>query len=403
MKAKIVNKRVMTESPIVCVGDKNSTKITFEIPCVVGGINLESSPVYVKAENSLGGKIKKLLTSVKSGDNLLIDWLLGAEECAVCGDLRCQIVFEFANGEVVLNTKTFVIKIQSSVKTSGPKVNAEYNQITQMQNQLATLLEGGFVKPGDNLSVLKNDAGYLVEDDLDEILKIKIESILPAVTDTDEGKILEVSADGKWTLSDSIKTIKEDVENLLYTPISLKSFTNNVNKVENGATINSVVFSWELSKDPAEIIFGGQSLDVTTRSKTLSQLNLTQDKSWLLKVTGQRGESFTKSTSINFLNGVYYGAKSIPQEYDSEFILSLTKVLSNKKIPSINVSAGKNEYVFYCVPTSMGECRFNFNGFSGGINLVDTVSFTNENGHTENYYIYKSDYANLGDLSVNIE
>ncbi|MBQ3572841.1 MAG: hypothetical protein IJA15_08440 [Clostridia bacterium] len=266
MKAKIVNKRVMTESPIVCVGDKNSTKITFEIPCVVGGINLESSPVYVKAENSLGGKIKKLLTSVKSGDNLLIDWLLGAEECAVCGDLRCQIVFEFANGEVVLNTKTFVIKIQSSVKTSGPKVNAEYNQITQMQNQLATLLEGGFVKPGDNLSVLKNDAGYLVEDDLDEILKIKIESILPAVTDTDEGKILEVSADGKWTLSDSIKTIKEDVENLLYTPISLKSFTNNVNKVENGATINSVVFSWELSKDPAEIIFGGQSLDVTTRS-----------------------------------------------------------------------------------------------------------------------------------------
>ena len=403
MKAKIVNKRVMTESPVVCVGDKNSTKITFEIPCVIEGINLENSPVYIKAENSLGGKIKKRLTAVKSGDNLLIEWLLGSEECAVSGDLRCQIVFEFSSGEIVLNTKTFVLEIQSSVKTSGPKVNAEYNQIIQMQNQLATLLEDGFVKPGDNLSSLENDLGYIVEDDAKEIFQTKIEELLPLLTNADEGKILEADANGKWVLSESLNNLKEEVAHLAYIPVSLISFTNDVTVAEKGDCVNNVNFTWELSKDPIKIIFEGEILPNDSRLKALTGLNLTQDKSWQLTAIGQKDESCSRTSSVSFLNGVYYGAKSIPDSYDSQFILTLTKELSNDKIPTVTVEAGENEFVFYCLPENMGSCAFKVHGITGGFELVDTVLFTNSKGYSEKYYIYKSDNANLGKVTVSIE
>ena len=142
LKAKIINKKVILEQTTVCCGDKNSSSIQFEIPKVIDGINVTNLPVYIKTENCLGGKVKKVLKAVESGDNLLIDWLLGAEESCVSGKLKCQIVFERADGELILNSEIFEVEIFASVSENGPKATAEYSHITQMQNQLANMLSG---------------------------------------------------------------------------------------------------------------------------------------------------------------------------------------------------------------------------------------------------------------------
>ena len=53
--------------------------------------------------------------------------------------------------------------------------------------------------------------------------------------------------------------------------------------------------------------------------------------SFTLEAIDEKGSSSTKRTSINFLNGIYYGKSSIKtiDEITSEFILSLTKSLAS--------------------------------------------------------------------------
>ena len=55
---------------------------------------------------------------------------------------------------------------------------------------------------------------------------------------------------------------------------------------------------------------------------------------------------------------------------------------------------------FYAVPTRYGDVSFNVGGFDGGYSKVATIEFTNASGYKENYDIYKSDNANLGNTTV---
>lgn len=200
MKAKIINKKVMLNANAICVGDKNAHSITFEIPAKIGDINLENLPVYVKTENAFGGVSKSVLKSVKSGDNLLIDWLLGAEVTIVSGVLKCQIVFEDANGELVLNTHVFELEISSSVKENGVKANAEYNHVTQLQNELVNMLNTQVLKGGDNISLLSNDLGFATKEEMAE--HFEKEGLLPPqATAQNAGKFLAVDGQGKWCFS----------------------------------------------------------------------------------------------------------------------------------------------------------------------------------------------------------
>lgn len=95
---------------------------------------------------------------------------------------------------------------------------------------------------------------------------------------------------------------------------------------------------------------------------------------------------------------VYYGVSTIPERYNASFILGLENtMLSDKHLNSISVAPLKDEYIYYCVPTSFGDCTFAYNNFIGGFSLiVEGISVTNSVGKTEAYNIYKSNQANLG-------
>jgi hypothetical protein len=51
----------------------------------------------------------------------------------------------------------------------------------------------------------------------------------------------------------------------------------------------------------------------------------------------------------------------------------------------------------------MGACSFKVGGFDGGFDLVATLAYTNEYGHIEQYYIYRSANAGLGETSVEVK
>ena len=95
---------------------------------------------------------------------------------------------------------------------------------------------------------------------------------------------------------------------------------------------------------------------------------------------------------------IYYGVSAIPEAYDNSFISSLAhRTPSDTHLTSLGGAPLKGEYLYYCAPTSFGDCNFVYNNFVGGFSLVkESISYTNAGGYVDTYNIYKSNQANLG-------
>ena len=179
-------------------------------------------------------------------------------------------------------------------------------------------------------------------------------------------------------------------------PFNINSFAVSPSTAQKGSTIN-VTVKWAYNKSINSQMLNNATLDVTLREKTFSSVNA--DVTYTLNATSTNNISKAKSETVKFYNGIYYG-KSSSTTYDSALINSLTKVLSDSKARTITVNAGTGEYIYYCLPTRLGNTNFNVGGFVGGFDKVATVSFTNSDGYTENYDIYKSNNANLGNTTI---
>ena len=165
---------------------------------------------------------------------------------------------------------------------------------------------------------------------------------------------------------------------------------------ELGSSQN-VTLNWSYNRDIKSQKINDENLDNTIRSKSYG--NVTTGTTYTLTAISVLDFTTSKSVSITFANGVYYG-KSSSTDYNSNLIKSLNKELSTNKSRTITVDASANEYIYYCVPTRLGECSFNVNGFDGGFDKVATISFANDFGYKEDYYIYKSTNSNLGSTTV---
>ena len=199
----------------------------------------------------------------------------------------------------------------------------------------------------------------------------------------------------------SITAIQSQINDILYKVIEITSFSNNIGTAEMGSTVNNVTLTWGCNKTPTALTLDGSTIDASATSKSLTSLGLTTNKTWTLIARDERDATSQKTTSLNFYNGIYYGV-AVAGTYDSNFILALTKVLSNTRARTISVNAGTNQNIYYCLPTRLGTPSFNVGGFDGGFKKVSTISFTNSSGYSENYDIWKSDNTNLGNVSVKI-
>lgn len=182
-------------------------------------------------------------------------------------------------------------------------------------------------------------------------------------------------------------------------PFSINSFTVTPSVAQKGSTIN-VTVKWSYNKDIKSQMLNNTALDATLREKTFSGVKT--DVTYTLNATSTNNISKTKSGTVKFYNGIYYG-KSSSATYDSALINSLTKTLSDSKARTITVNAGTGEYIYYCLPTRLGILSFNVGGFDGGFNKVATINFTNSDSYAEDYDIYKSTNANLGNSTVVIK
>lgn len=206
--------------------------------------------------------------------------------------------------------------------------------------------------------------------------------------------------------------LKSAVDDLLYVPIQVTSFASSPSTVEKGVEVTEATLSWELNKVPKKLTIGETELPLQKKgSQKFDGLEITANHKFTISATDERDKTVTKDASVNFYNGVYYGVSEAPASYDSAFIIALgksgKKTLRSSKLTSFSVTAGDGQYIFYCLPVSMGTCSFKVGGFDGGFDLVATLDgdnkYENEHGHLEAYRIYRSTNAGLGATNVEVK
>ena len=224
----------------------------------------------------------------------------------------------------------------------------------------------------------------------------------------------------KEYVDESVSGVREYVDNLVNYSAITGTLTlsgtvpaSSGGKLEKGQSLTQATLSWSFSKDPAEgtaSLTDHGAISAKTGSTTLAyDPPVTTGKTWTLTgketpVPGKSQAQVTKSVSVQFLNGVYYGKAAAPASVDSAFILGsgFTKTLSASRVASFSVNAAAGEYIWYALPESIGACAFKVGGFDGGFTLVDTILFTNASGFSENYRVYRSDNAGLGSTTVSV-
>lgn len=231
--------------------------------------------------------------------------------------------------------------------------------------------------------------------------------------DSEGNYIREIHKDGDILSAELINKFEEanekntqDIKELntkiwdIQNPFDISSISVAPNISQMGSTVSpKLTWNYTHSTIKSQTI-NNEAIENTLRTKTFT--GVTTTTTYTLAATSNSDVKKSKSATITFANGVYYG-KSTASTYDSALINSLTKQLSNSKGRTITVNAGAGEYIFYCIPSRLGACSFNVGGFDGGFSKVATVNFTNSDNYAEKYDIYKSDNANLGNTNVTIK
>ncbi|MHA1303625.1 MAG: hypothetical protein ACTSPI_07990 [Candidatus Heimdallarchaeaceae archaeon] len=108
------------------------------------------------------------------------------------------------------------------------------------------------------------------------------------------------------------------------------------------------------------------------------------------------------STSNIQINPLYYGKTTKTSGFTEADVEGLEKneITNDNTQVWDAITTGENEYMLFAFPKRLGTVTFWVGGFEGGFESPETVSVTNVNGWTEDYYVWRSENSNLGETIV---
>ena len=223
-------------------------------------------------------------------------------------------------------------------------------------------------------------------------------------------------------LQSTFDSIYSRLDELEYLPITM-SVSATPSAIERGTATVNIRFVLTFNQRPVVIYINNngtleqtiRDLESGTTSYIYTRSNVTVANSNQTGGTGinysivahgttsdSHSENYTDyQIRILIRDKIHWGKAAIPTTINSAFILGLSNsALVSSKSKTFTLTAGANEYVWFASPTHLGTCTFTVGGFTGGFSLVSTISHTNASGGTTNYYVYRSDNANLGSVTV---
>lgn len=198
------------------------------------------------------------------------------------------------------------------------------------------------------------------------------------------------------------------VDDLNYKKIAIDSLTATNSSNEMGATVTDTDVSWTLNKEPKtqKIKFSSEAeeeLETEARSKSYTGKSVTSNAIIKLTVTDERDASVSKQITISFQPKVYWGVSDKASLESADILELASNALAGNRNRTFSVNAAAGEYIYYAIPSSFGTPIFNVGGFDGGFVKAGTVNHKNASGYTQNYDVWKSVNAGLGQTSVTVK
>lgn len=215
---------------------------------------------------------------------------------------------------------------------------------------------------------------------------------------------LEYTAPGVTNAKEAFDDIYSTLDVLTYKAPNVV-FTSNPSGrvVEVGQTISNIIFNWTVDKDVISQSINGVELNPSVRQYVYDgMVRLDSPGNYKFTLSVNDGKTtVNKSISFGFKYRRLWGAMEEPAHYNNDFFKQFTssELADSAKKGEFSVTAGPNQYIYYCIPVIWDKPIFNVGGFDGGFSLVDTVTYENEYTSLE-YNIYRSDYANLGTQNI---
>jgi len=196
----------------------------------------------------------------------------------------------------------------------------------------------------------------------------------------------------------STQTVAQVLDLLLYVPLQLSSFTNNVNTLEQGSSTSNVVLNWAYNKavTSQSINQGIGSLPIAQRTVTDTGTFSTTRTYSLSATDGTTSDG--GNTSVTFMQKRYWGV-SVNTSLNDAQIIALSSEFSSSKSQSRIITAA-SEYIYFAYPASFGTASFTVNGLPNTAWTLVTRAFVNASGYSESYNIYRSDNLLTGTYTI---
>lgn len=153
---------------------------------------------------------------------------------------------------------------------------------------------------------------------------------------------------------------------------------------------------------PVDFKFNSLALATIVDTRTLSittSAGFTENYEVYVSTLSNLGSAtFVANTADQTIDRLYYGVTTKTDTYlesDVEGLANNSITNDNTQVWS-SVTAGAGEYLLFAFPKRLGLVTFWIGGFEGGFGSPETVSVTNTNGFSEDYYSWRSTNSGLG-------
>ena len=350
-----------------------------------------------------------------------------------------QIVFTMSDGTEIISGKIPTVKGDKGDPGVSPIITENADNTDKIYKLDITTADSTFTTPNLKGADGQGGTGGSGEENIIDSISVNGVNVAP-----DENKNVDITVPNIYVgdtepIDDNVEvwfnpngessSIEGTAETITYTNADYPSYTNvdlaldalfskvyyvkptcSLSATPSGGTFEMgtvisapITFTWTTNKAiTSQTLTGCTLADASVRTATYNT-NVTSDKTFTLSVSDGEN-SASSSVSYKFLNNIFWGSASTVETYDSAFI----RALSNKKLASavkgtysFNIASG--EYGFWAVPSNMTISSVWIGGFEVTVDDLGTVSYTNAQGYTRDYKLYKTGKSGLGAISAEIK
>ena len=228
---------------------------------------------------------------------------------------------------------------------------------------------------------------------LGEIENVSKEADEPSETND---LIVRLSGASEWTVNTSLFSNVSQLMGKVF-PFTISFAGGGV--YEKGSN-QTIILSWNYDRDIVSQSINGEIIAIDARTKQYR--DLTSDSIYNLSVV-YNGQTYTKSTSVEFKLRKYYGV-SAHETLTNEEILGLSNLWAGRTQASTVFDCTGGKYPFYILPVSMAsDIQFWIGGLCNSDWIEEIREITNVYGYTESYIIFRLNSIQTGVLNIEVK